>query len=103
VRNIAIVAHVDHGKTTLVDSMLRQSKVHPSSTQTHTLRTKKLAVPIYYCHTFVPFNSLFFVLFRLLSLAELNLCSGVWSWLVANFSFVSLGSKLLLFSSCSVC
>lgn len=27
VRNIAIVAHVDHGKTTLVDGMLRQSKV----------------------------------------------------------------------------
>lgn len=27
VRNIAIVAHVDHGKTTLVDAMLRQSKV----------------------------------------------------------------------------
>lgn len=27
VRNIAIVAHVDHGKTTLVDSMLKQAKV----------------------------------------------------------------------------
>lgn len=33
IRNIAIIAHVDHGKTTLVDGMLRQSGIFRSNEQ----------------------------------------------------------------------
>lgn len=33
IRNIAIIAHVDHGKTTLVDAMLRQSGVFRENQQ----------------------------------------------------------------------
>ena len=35
-RNIAIIAHVDHGKTTLVDEMLKQGGIYRENQETVT-------------------------------------------------------------------
>ena len=52
IRNIAIIAHVDHGKTTITDAIMRQTGVFPGmSMDTNTLE-KERGITIYAKNTF---------------------------------------------------
>ena len=66
IRNIAIIAHVDHGKTTMVDQLLRQSgtfaeheKVVDTVMDNNAIEKERgITIPVSYTHLTLPTSDL---------------------------------------------
>ena len=54
IRNIAIIAHVDHGKTTMVDQLLRQSGTFADHEKVVDTVMDNNAIAVSYTHLTLP-------------------------------------------------
>ena len=69
IRNIAVIAHVDHGKTTLVDAMFKQSGLFREGQEVVVAMKKSLGGKAVFLGYLLPFLLLIGVLITVLTLS----------------------------------